>query len=65
MNNEVFVAAVINRGTWKSDNSMVGHENIIEVAVSVKQRLPQFHHSLPHTAGLQPARLLARPKRRI
>ena len=34
MNNDVFVAAVIERLSWRSNNSMVGHENIIEVAVS-------------------------------
>lgn len=33
MNNDVFVAAVIERLSWRSNNSMVGHENIIEVAV--------------------------------
>ncbi|KAM0751676.1 WD40 repeat-like protein [Meredithblackwellia eburnea MCA 4105] len=32
MNGPVFVAAVIDRKTWTSNNSMVGHENIIEVA---------------------------------
>lgn len=31
----VFVAAVIDRATWGSGTSMVGHENIIEVAVSL------------------------------
>ena len=37
MNNNgyVFVAAVITRGTWTSDISLVGHENTVEVAVSV------------------------------
>ena len=30
----VFVAAVITRGTWSSEISLVGHENTVEVAVS-------------------------------
>ncbi len=29
----VFIAAVITRGTWASDISLVGHENTVEVAV--------------------------------
>ncbi|KAL8291734.1 hypothetical protein RQP46_001992 [Phenoliferia psychrophenolica] len=32
MNGPVFVAAVIDRQQWASNNSMVGHENIVEVA---------------------------------
>ncbi|KAK4701977.1 protein HIRA/HIR1, partial [Phenoliferia sp. Uapishka_3] len=32
MNGPVFVAAVIDRQAWASNNSMVGHENIVEVA---------------------------------
>ncbi|ORY52826.1 WD40-repeat-containing domain protein [Leucosporidium creatinivorum] len=32
MNGPVFVAAVIDRATFKSNNSMVGHSNIVEVA---------------------------------
>ena len=37
MNNNgfVFTAAVITRGSWTSDISLVGHENTVEVAVSV------------------------------
>ena len=35
-NNEfVFKAAVITCGSWASDISLVGHENLVEVAVSV------------------------------
>lgn len=30
----VFIAAVISRGTWTSEISLVGHENTVEVAVS-------------------------------
>lgn len=33
MNGPVFVAAVIDRQQWASNNSMVGHENVVEVAV--------------------------------
>lgn len=29
----VFIAAVITRGTWTSEISLVGHENTVEVAV--------------------------------
>ncbi|KAK4047227.1 HIR complex subunit [Microbotryomycetes sp. JL201] len=32
MNGPVFVAAVIERGTFESRNSMVGHEDVVEVA---------------------------------
>ena len=37
MNNNglVFTAAVITHGSWSSDISLVGHENTVEVAVSV------------------------------
>jgi hypothetical protein len=38
MNGPVFVAAVVDRSTFKSNNSMVGHENIIEVAVRLFSR---------------------------
>jgi hypothetical protein len=31
----VFIAAVITRNTWTSDISLVGHENTVEVAVSL------------------------------
>lgn len=31
----VFIAAVITRNTWTSEISLVGHENTVEVAVSV------------------------------
>jgi hypothetical protein len=31
----VFIAAVITRGTWTSEISLVGHENTVEVAVRV------------------------------
>jgi hypothetical protein len=31
----VFIAAVITRGTWTSEISLVGHENTVEVAVCV------------------------------
>ena len=31
----VFVAAVISRGNWTADISLVGHENAVEVAVSL------------------------------
>lgn len=32
-NGFVFTAAVITRGSWTSDISLVGHENTVEVAV--------------------------------
>lgn len=35
MNGPVFVAAVIDREGWASDISFVGHENTIQVAVSI------------------------------
>jgi len=31
----VFIAAVITRNTWTSEISLVGHENTVEVAVSL------------------------------
>jgi WD40 repeat protein len=31
----VFIAAVITRNSWTSDISLVGHENTVEVAVSI------------------------------
>lgn len=33
MNGPVFVASVIDRATWESNHSMVGHENVVEVAI--------------------------------
>jgi protein HIRA/HIR1 len=33
MNGPVFVASVIQRLDWASHNSMVGHENVVEVVV--------------------------------
>lgn len=35
MNGPVFVAAVIERDDWKADISFVGHENTIQIAVSI------------------------------
>ena len=35
MSGPVFVAAVIDRTNWDTQISMVGHENVIEVAVSL------------------------------
>ncbi len=40
MNGPVFVASVIDRDLWDSDISFVGHENTIQVAVSV---VPLLH----------------------
>lgn len=40
MNGPVFVASVIERKGWSSNNSMVGHENVVEVAV---RRLVRVH----------------------
>lgn len=44
MNGPVFVAAVIDRKTWTSGQSLVGHENIVEVTVR-----PILPRSSPHT----------------
>ena len=50
MNNNgyVFVAAVISRSSWSSNISLVGHENTVEVAVSVSHN----EVALPVTVSL-------------
>ena len=51
----VFIAAVITRNTWTSEISLVGHENTVEVAVSLPCLYHRYmRHSLSHQQVLQP-----------
>ena len=40
----VFIAAVITRNTWTSEISLVGHENTVEVAVSLRAFINYIRH---------------------
>ena len=51
----VFIAAVITRNTWTSEISLVGHENTVEVAVSLPCLIRYMRHSLSHQQVLQPS----------
>lgn len=62
MNGPVFVAAVIDRKTWKSNNSLVGHENIVEVTVRFFPPAPVLVSSSSPSQAFSPLIFLRDPK---